>query len=443
MSLSPLTTSSGRLSARRRGTLAVASALALGAAAVPALAGCGSASVFACGVRNDDTSALPVSTTTISTVLFPRNDNTGLSFSLYDALVPAGFTPAAEKQVAVQLTRYDIGHCQATGSVPAPAPVTAAPAPPCRDVAQAGTTSWIEGTVAIAVSRGGDTGWLPVSSPFSSASEMADAVATGVPAYAAQGDVAVTARNATGSITTAVASATKGGAPTIGLRFSSNSEQAPSAAFDLAQGAASFFSVTANPAATWRTSRNVRPTAAVLDLTGDVTQTTAYQPGVTSTSSPRRGAVEVSLAPVPLSLPGRTLADLVSLDQVAQGVVRAEDGLLITKRDNLSDATAGPLPVPPAAPGVVVAPAGGATIGFANRSVVVGPGGAVTFVNVDSGQDHTFTAKASGPDGKPLFDSVVKGGETATVGGTDRLAPGAYNFLCTLHEEMRGVLLVG
>ena len=43
----------------------------------------------------------------------------------------------------------------------------------------------------------------------------------------------------------------------------------------------------------------------------------------------------------------------------------------------------------------------------------------------------------------PLFRSATVGlGETAEVTGADRLGPGVYAFFCSVHEAMRGELVV-
>jgi plastocyanin len=73
-------------------------------------------------------------------------------------------------------------------------------------------------------------------------------------------------------------------------------------------------------------------------------------------------------------------------------------------------------------------------------------GGSLDFQNHTAGTSHNVTAtKAFG--GKPLFGSGsftgTAGGVTRAVKGVQYLAPGSYNFICTIHPtSMKGTLTV-
>ena len=62
------------------------------------------------------------------------------------------------------------------------------------------------------------------------------------------------------------------------------------------------------------------------------------------------------------------------------------------------------------------------------------------FTNLDVAP-HDVTALDAGPDGLPVFASETVGtGVTVLVEGLDDLAPGVYDFTCTLHPSMLGTL---
>jgi plastocyanin len=67
-----------------------------------------------------------------------------------------------------------------------------------------------------------------------------------------------------------------------------------------------------------------------------------------------------------------------------------------------------------------------------------------TFDNNEAATSHNVTARAIGPDGKPLFRSgTIVGINSTVVNGTQYLAAGDYPFLCTIHPtEMQGTLHV-
>jgi plastocyanin len=60
-----------------------------------------------------------------------------------------------------------------------------------------------------------------------------------------------------------------------------------------------------------------------------------------------------------------------------------------------------------------------------------------------TGYLHNVTARQAGPDGKALFRSATISGGSTSVGGTQYLPAGDYQFFCTVHPTtMTGVLHV-
>jgi plastocyanin len=56
---------------------------------------------------------------------------------------------------------------------------------------------------------------------------------------------------------------------------------------------------------------------------------------------------------------------------------------------------------------------------------------------------HDVTASQQGPDNKPLFKSpITDAGKSATVDGTQYLATGHYDFICSIHPNMKATLHV-
>lgn len=67
------------------------------------------------------------------------------------------------------------------------------------------------------------------------------------------------------------------------------------------------------------------------------------------------------------------------------------------------------------------------------------------FVNADpqATTEHNVVATEDGPDGEDLFRSpLISGGASADVEGARYLTPGSYPFVCTIHAEMKGTLIV-
>ena len=79
---------------------------------------------------------------------------------------------------------------------------------------------------------------------------------------------------------------------------------------------------------------------------------------------------------------------------------------------------------------------------FLTPGVDIAQGERVTLANRDA-TAHDVTARAKGPDGKPLFASaLVPGGGQGPVEGTQYLVTGDYAFLCSIHPDMTGSLKV-
>jgi FtsP/CotA-like multicopper oxidase with cupredoxin domain/plastocyanin len=79
--------------------------------------------------------------------------------------------------------------------------------------------------------------------------------------------------------------------------------------------------------------------------------------------------------------------------------------------------------------------------GFAPKITTVAKGGTLTVVNDDPTFTHSITSNAIGPNGKPLFDVVVKPGATKSV-PISTLGGGTYTFVCKFHGQMKGTLVI-
>jgi plastocyanin len=113
----------------------------------------------------------------------------------------------------------------------------------------------------------------------------------------------------------------------------------------------------------------------------------------------------------------------------------------------------------PASSAVAVSGPGGYAAGYVTPVVVTAPGEAITYANFDVAP-HNFVAsdaflskklakKAEWCSGYykgkcPVFWSqTITAGETTEVEGVDFLESGAqYEFICTLHPNMKGTLVV-
>jgi len=86
--------------------------------------------------------------------------------------------------------------------------------------------------------------------------------------------------------------------------------------------------------------------------------------------------------------------------------------------------------------GQIIAVFGNATFPFPTARVVITPGSTVTFRNFDV-VAHNVTSTAG------LFSSATIGLSGATsVNRVNLLPPGTYPFVCSLHPNMKGALIV-
>jgi plastocyanin len=127
----------------------------------------------------------------------------------------------------------------------------------------------------------------------------------------------------------------------------------------------------------------------------------------------------------------------------AVGISGLANGFVVAFRPGGGDS--GGVPTPPALPGLPNAPGvgggspavagpGAQFAGYATPVVTVAHGGSVTFTNLDVPQ-HDVQGNGFGT---PLINT----GQNAKVVGVESLAPGSYDFFCSIHRNMKGTLTV-
>src|SRR5262249_41768605 len=81
---------------------------------------------------------------------------------------------------------------------------------------------------------------------------------------------------------------------------------------------------------------------------------------------------------------------------------------------------------------------------YSKTQFTIDSGTVATFQNNDpSVTQHDVTSVAQAANGQPLFRSATIGAGQAPVNGTQSLAPGTYQFFCSVHPtEMVGQLVV-
>lgn len=90
----------------------------------------------------------------------------------------------------------------------------------------------------------------------------------------------------------------------------------------------------------------------------------------------------------------------------------------------------------------VVALPNGTTTGFAPAILALAKGSTLDIVGADV-QVHNIVCVKRDRKRRPLCQSRLAGlGETKPVMGVERLAPGTYALLCTLHPQMKADLTV-
>jgi plastocyanin len=94
-----------------------------------------------------------------------------------------------------------------------------------------------------------------------------------------------------------------------------------------------------------------------------------------------------------------------------------------------------PPPTPPATTSVVIK-----NKRWVLPAVAIDEGATLLYANSDGRVRHNVTAKAKGPDGRPLFQSRTYRGITADrpVKDTEYLSAGSYEFFCTIHPATTG-----
>jgi ABC-type sugar transport system substrate-binding protein/glucose/arabinose dehydrogenase/plastocyanin len=97
-------------------------------------------------------------------------------------------------------------------------------------------------------------------------------------------------------------------------------------------------------------------------------------------------------------------------------------------------------PAPGTAGNIVAGPLA-QTAGFLTPNVTLAEGASLTFVNLDA-VAHNVASVALGEDGQRLFASSNAPAGSVVVEGADKLKPGKYPFLCTVHPSMTGTLEV-
>jgi plastocyanin len=100
------------------------------------------------------------------------------------------------------------------------------------------------------------------------------------------------------------------------------------------------------------------------------------------------------------------------------------------------------LAVPAAASGAQIS-AGPAPVSYSNPNIEIDQGEQVSFLNLDLTAPHDVTSIDVGSGAKPLFASETVGFLTEVpVVGAEALAPGSYDYLCSIHTFMTGSITV-
>ncbi len=82
------------------------------------------------------------------------------------------------------------------------------------------------------------------------------------------------------------------------------------------------------------------------------------------------------------------------------------------------------------------------TAGFLTPNPTLAAGSTLTFTNLDPVAPHNLASKEVTEDGRRLFAAPNGSVGSVQVEGTDKLKPGRYDFLCTIHPSMTGTLEV-
>lgn len=80
---------------------------------------------------------------------------------------------------------------------------------------------------------------------------------------------------------------------------------------------------------------------------------------------------------------------------------------------------------------------------FVPEEIEIVKGDKLDYTNADVLAPHNVESRVTKRDGNPLFGSAtISWGTTAPVKGVEKLGPGAYDFVCSLHPGMTGTIFV-
>jgi plastocyanin len=410
---------------------------------VPASAECDQG-LLACRTSHDTTTFEEISVRRIAATLYPRWDNEGISLQVYRSLVPAAYE-IPSPLVGVSFDYIDLPQTLSGAGVGASMPR-------------------MEVTIALAVRLGQEDGWYPIARLTDSEDAYASGRDVGFPSAMAAGAVSSAGGGWRGQATVADAPAIDvdwqptGGFPSPETTAWTQLQQPFFALSPVFQG----------PSRS-RVKYTVKPPVPAYDWFRDDTTPYGITPspeGVTRYGAQyrRTGMVHVTIDPdlnrfdadSPDPLPdlafgeGRSLADLIALNQTVFGTLWRTDELLVTQTDDLDDGQNGPLPVDPQlvpGAGAVVVPAQGQLASFQPPVTILSRGSSLTFGNFDLNDQHDMTHDIDADrfhGSTPLFGSGYTNPQQASpVNGVAALQPGQYPFKCTLHPStMQGTLVI-
>lgn len=411
---------------RRLSMAALLGVAAMLFAALPVAASC-EESVAACGLDHDKTEARAVALTQISAIVDLRNDNDGLSVSLYRSLLPPAYGMPTNPQVAVSIAR------------------TKTPGGPLAGAH--GTRT--DAAIALKVAHDGEEGWYPLALPTTSAAAVDSGRADGLPRSLATATVAEAGEAWSGTVSIA-------DAQRMALTWTGGDADLPTDARNTAwaqhhEPLLGLSPVFKGPDRT----RHKTTYKAPLPIT-DFGVPAPQIEGATALSEPQPGTVHMILDPdlstydddsEPLPAlsfgEGQSLADIIAVDVAVPGLFWQTDATEITQTDNLDDGQDGPLPAATLPCAQAVAGPSASATGFATPVLVVDQGGCVDFTNLEEMQ-HDITSTGRDPvTRKPYFSSPYTSmGETKRVEGVESVPPGDYPFNCSLHGGMTGTLKI-
>ncbi|MGH2710492.1 MAG: acetoacetate decarboxylase family protein, partial [Actinomycetota bacterium] len=371
----------------------------------PASADCDQG-LLACRMGHDTTTFEEINVRRIAATLYPRGDNEGLSLQVYRSLVPAAYE-VPSPLVGVSFDYIDLPQTLSGAGLGASLPR-------------------VEATIALAVRLGEEDGWYPIARLTDSADAYAGGRDVGFPTAMAAATVSPAGNGLRGQVTVA-------DAPAIDVEWQ------PASGFPSPQSTAwtqlhqPFFALSPvfqGPSRT-RVKYTVKPPVPAYDWFREDTTPYGVSPspeGVTRYGPQyrRSGMVRLTLDPDPNRfdadspdpLPdlafgeGRSLADLIVLDQTVVGTLWQTDELLVMQADHLDDGQSGPLPVDPQlvpSAGAAIVPPQGQLAGFLSPLTILSQGSSLMFGNLDLNDQHDLTHDVDidrhHPATKPLFGS--------------------------------------